>query len=847
MSDKLNTYLHSVSTSSPWSDPSSKQHREIFSSHAIHVHQLHSRSIAGGVNLRVLPLGDSITYGGGSSDGNSYRLDLQNLLTSGNNLSYIGSVRHGTMANNNNEGHPGYTIDAIGGQAPNSMPERPNVVLLMAGTNDIVLKAADQAGAPTRLGNLIDLVVAGCPDAAILVATLTPLLDPVNEAEVVAYNAAIPGVIASRVNAGKHVMMVDMSEVPASDIHTSDGIHPDDAGYVLIAYAWYAAINKAGSNGWIHAPVSGGSGISLFGGNCSPWSQNTQGVEIACGINQGNAPFIQRWSQEKTVAYSVLENVNGIFPAHGGQFDHGYGETNGDGVRFADLNGDGRDDYLWVAQDGSVRAFLNTGNPNAWTNLSIIATGLGATRETIIFADVNCDGLADFLIVDPDGSVTARFNLGVAHFPNWAPPLMVAYGVGAPGSQVRFADIDGDGCPDYFTLDPVTGAVHAWLNTLDFPQWTSLGLMAAGFGSPGSSIRFADVNGDHRDDYLVVSEDGAVSAYINTRGQDNGLLPTWTGPVTFTPPGVRASREKIRFADLTGDGKTDYLVVKPKTGGLDAFMNEGTGGMQPGDGVRFADVNGDGLADYLWLAEDGAVTGYFNLGPSKFPDWDARGLIAYGVGATRDAVLFADVTCDGLADYLVVDKNGAVTARYNKNDFPNWGDPVLIASGVGAPREAIRFADINGDGCADYLVVDQNGTVTAYMNIGVSKFPSWQSPVVVAQGVGGAREDIHFADLNGDGFADYLVVDRLVGSVHAWFNGGFNPDGQWLWHDQGVVALGVGANGLAITFADVNGDKLSDYLRVTPATGAVVAWYNGCQASANTTGTASTGTSPNGN
>lgn len=36
-------------------------------------------------------------------------------------------------------------------------------------------------------------------------------------------------------------------------------------------------------------------------------------------------------------------------------------DVHGDEVRFADLNGDGRDDILRVSADGAVHAFLNRG------------------------------------------------------------------------------------------------------------------------------------------------------------------------------------------------------------------------------------------------------------------------------------------------------------------------------------------------------------------------------------------------------------------------------------------------------------------------------------------------------
>ena len=212
--------------------------------------------VASGVDLRILPLGDSITYGEGSHDGNGYRLALYNMLIPGNHLDYIGRVKSGTMADNDNEGHRGYPIGPIGNTGKPDYPERPNVVLLMAGTNDVVLNV-NLDDAHSALSNLINQIVTACPDAAVLVATLTPLLDPGREARRLAYNSAIPGVVAAFTDLGKQVAQVDLRRVTTNHINATDGIHPNDAGYGLIASAWYEAILAAGDKGWIKAPLPG--------------------------------------------------------------------------------------------------------------------------------------------------------------------------------------------------------------------------------------------------------------------------------------------------------------------------------------------------------------------------------------------------------------------------------------------------------------------------------------------------------------------------------------------------------------------------------------------------------------
>ena len=68
--------------------------------------------VAPGIELRILPLGASITLGYGSSDANGYRLYLQEDLAS-TTLQYVGSMRNGSMSDNYHEGHSGFTIRSV--------------------------------------------------------------------------------------------------------------------------------------------------------------------------------------------------------------------------------------------------------------------------------------------------------------------------------------------------------------------------------------------------------------------------------------------------------------------------------------------------------------------------------------------------------------------------------------------------------------------------------------------------------------------------------------------------------------------------------------------------------------
>jgi lysophospholipase L1-like esterase len=194
--------------------------------------------------VRVLPLGDSITDGTQTPGG--YRIDLwQRLADGGYTADFVGSQFNGpaSLGDHDHEGHPGWRIDQIDANVVGWLNAyRPHTVLLHIGTNDI-LQNYDLATAPDRLSALIDRITTTAPDAEVFVAQITPLGWGDGEAAVNSFNAAIPGIVQSKVNAGKNVHLVDMhSTLTTADLE--DGVHPTAAGYDKMAAVWYGALQS---------------------------------------------------------------------------------------------------------------------------------------------------------------------------------------------------------------------------------------------------------------------------------------------------------------------------------------------------------------------------------------------------------------------------------------------------------------------------------------------------------------------------------------------------------------------------------------------------------------------------
>ncbi|WP_216329216.1 DUF4038 domain-containing protein [Deinococcus aestuarii] len=205
--------------------------------------------------LKVMPLGDSITDGYNIPGG--YRTELYRRLSAQvPGLNFVGSLQNGpaTLADRDHEGHSGWRIDELAARVDGWLDgAQPDVVLLMIGTNDTI-QNRDPAGAPARLGRLLDQMLSRRPNARILVSSLPPLRDPDQNRRVQAYNAALPALVRSRAAQGKKVSLVNVgATLTLADL--ADGVHPNVGGYGKLATLWAEALR--GTPGALQPGASG--------------------------------------------------------------------------------------------------------------------------------------------------------------------------------------------------------------------------------------------------------------------------------------------------------------------------------------------------------------------------------------------------------------------------------------------------------------------------------------------------------------------------------------------------------------------------------------------------------------
>jgi lysophospholipase L1-like esterase len=316
--------------------------------------------------VRVMPLGDSITEGTQVPGG--YRIGLwQRMAAAGYRVDFVGSQFNGpgSLGDHDHEGHPGWRIDQIDANINGWLSTTsPRTVLLHIGTNDI-LQNYNVSGAPGRLSTLIDHITAAAPAADVLVATIIPLASAGQESAARTFNAAVPGIVQSKVNAGKRVHLVDMhAALTTGDL--IDGVHPTAGGYDKMAAVWYSALRSI--PGSIGDPGTGtGTGTALASaasGRCLdvPGSSTTNGTQPIIWDCSGGAN--QRWTADGQTLRSL-----------GKCLDSPSGATAGAKAQLWDCTGAANQRWT-LNSDGTVR--------NAPSGLCLDVSGNATANGTVV-------------------------------------------------------------------------------------------------------------------------------------------------------------------------------------------------------------------------------------------------------------------------------------------------------------------------------------------------------------------------------------------------------------------------------------------------------------------------------
>lgn len=394
-------------------------------------------------------------------------------------------------------------------------------------------------------------------------------------------------------------------------------------------------------------------------------------------------------------------------------------------------------------------------SPSVWT-FSPAPGGVALDQTVASGGDIDGDGHADVIVGEPtekEGTGRLLFFFGTSEGLGAAADL-VLYGGGDQnsfGAAVRMVgDVNGDGLDDFFVMGRDTK------NSRDFGSFF--------FGGPGRSFPSAvwpnglsgpigDVNGDGFDDVAeYVWREDLVHIY---HGSPSGPLPLPARTLRAEQAGSHFGHDVAAAGDVNGDGFDDLVVGAMKFNGR----------YRAGGKVYVFLGSKDGIAlESAWVAEypleakigvDDQHEQFFGWGLAGVGDTNGDGFDDVVVGAS-----FAERgdRNEGIAFLFLGSTNGL-------SKKPGWiiegNHPHALLGQSLAPA-----FDVNGDGFDDVLIGLPQASDGQQNEGAVAIFHGSKRGLGEASGViesDHSHENLGIVvrsagDINGDGFADVLLV-----------------------------------------------------------------------------------------
>ncbi|MCE6995398.1 glycosyl hydrolase family 18 protein [Saccharothrix sp. S26] len=587
--------------------------------------------------LRVMPTGDGITAGRHTVDGMSFRdymhRIVQGLTTAAvvggsaallvKRTDFVGALNDGGQGDPDHMGFDGKGIDDIKAESiPALRTLRPNLMTLVAGTVDLA-GGADGTTTAGKMRSFLDAIHQTSPTTTVLLGTLPPSTNPTYQTRIDAYNSALRTIADAKIRDGARLVLVELGSVTPEDI--THEVYPTDAGHRKIAEAFAEGVRIA----VLQRLISGRSYVWEPIGTILQAAATGSKIGFPDLDGDGKADYavvgadggVTGWRNHDPRQDAVP--LGDISPA-----DRGNDPTR---VYFADLDGDGKDDYVRIlsAADSptgipAMRMSRNTssGGRVSWGSATIVANDLTYWPE-LYFSDLDGDGRDDLITLNRLLFPSAWRNEG-EELPTpggWGKVEGFATPGQSPGAQVAFPDITGDGKADTVRVEYVTGEVRAWQNTgapwSVSEGWKSLGVIRADDPFQGTIGAFADLNGDGIEDFaLTRSGTTANTAEEAAVASDAGDTEGW-----LVPSYGEDSRSDGGAGDLgVNGGVGDPMESHP--GGDDGGSRPAASGdcrpeglaPTPGVATPYCKVyQGDGR-EWLGQGRNRRVVGYFNGG-----------------------------------------------------------------------------------------------------------------------------------------------------------------------------------------------------------------------------------------
>ncbi len=358
-----------------------------------------------------------------------------------------------------------------------------------------------------------------------------------------------------------------------------------------------------------------------------------------------------------------------------------------------------------------------------------------------------------------------------------------------------------------------------------------------------SRICTGDYNGDGKADVFTIDNkdvnDGNYSGWTLQTNDGNGNFVATSGDFSIDESKIL----EMCAVDLNGDGRED-LIIKEDIGvtywnGLlyrtDKYhyaISTGNsfnplieiGNAQNStlyykiDSKTIGDFNGDGLCDILLIHN---TAGYWSVYSFTYNNGNLNPLTRNGYGqfssfSNDTKRMVSDLNGDGIAEILTIDDNGTTAYHLNGSSFSQ-----VYYSGFPVSAHNLQVGDFNGDRKTDFFVYGFNNVDWSVWQINLSNGSGLETNYIPAIKSNLKDDIVRTGDFNGDGCTDLMVTA--------------SSDDGWSGHYY-YVSQNFGTNLFPYQYNDgqvsswnyflddFNGDGRTDYLCID---GTSNPWWNG--------------------
>ncbi len=258
--------------------------------------------------------------------------------------------------------------------------------------------------------------------------------------------------------------------------------------------------------------------------------------------------------------------------------------TNGTGLWFVDLDGDGKLDAITsIATAGFIGTYVTFRNTSTPGSVSFEAPEYwqGATDESPIsfIADLDGDGRPDMM--SGEGAIPGSFwfnqNIstpGNIEFGSWIAPFGLSVLNGFKEANV--ADLNGDGKPELIIANGQGQAIDVLQNASTPGAPAFIEAFQFTTNQYNGSLVIADMNVDGKND-LLYKVSGEVGFHIRLNSDTDGTLTAADFASNLIITGDLSGQGGISIADMNGDGKPDIVASDNTDFGV--FENVFSGGV----------------------------------------------------------------------------------------------------------------------------------------------------------------------------------------------------------------------------------------------------------------------------